>query len=155
MLEATKSADTLAATRLDRAINDVRAGKPVIICDAPDREGEGDFALAARACTPEMINLLIRRGSGLLCLALRPQDADRIGICALAHNNTDRFATRFAMPISLNDGGTGVSFHARAATIRSAADRTSGADRFSPSEPFAQDGVSAGGSLVRQVDKLV
>ena len=131
MLVRSKTPDTFGRPApLDRAIDDVRAGKPVIICDAPDREGEGDFALAAWACTPEMIGLLLRRGSGVLCLALPPQDADRIGICALAHNSTDRFATRFAMPISLNDGGSGVSFAARSATIRTAADRTNGAGRF-------------------------
>lgn len=97
------------------------AGSPVLLVDE-EREHEGDIAFAAASCSPDAINFCRRAGGGLICLALRAEDAVRLGIPRLPTNSRDPFETPFGMPIGLPDGTSGVSAAARAATIRAAAD---------------------------------
>jgi 3,4-dihydroxy 2-butanone 4-phosphate synthase/GTP cyclohydrolase II len=60
---------------IEEAIEDVRAGRMVVVCDAEDRENEGDLTLAAQFATPEAINFMAKHGRGLICLALTPPAA--------------------------------------------------------------------------------
>lgn len=115
---------------LEPALHQLRNGGMVILRDADDREGEGDLAFAARYATPELVNHCLTIGRGLLCLALTPEDASRLGVTRLPSNGRDRLGTPFGSPISLADGGSGVSVAARASTLRSAGDPTFGAKRF-------------------------
>ena len=65
---------------IEDAIEDVRAGKMVVVCDAEDRENEGDLTLAAHFATPEAINFMATHGRGLICLALTPSRCDELGL---------------------------------------------------------------------------
>lgn len=100
----------------------LRQGGPIILLDSSDREGEGDLAFAASACTPSLVNLCLTRACGLLCVAMWPETAERLGISRLATNGRDPFGTPFSTPISLADHNSGVSASSRSATIRATSD---------------------------------
>jgi len=104
-------------------------GQPVILTDA-QRENEGDIAFAACYCTPQLVSLCLNHGRGLLCLALWPEDAFRLGIQRLPSNNRDLYGTPFGVPIGLADGSSGISAAARSATIRAAANKDYDASQF-------------------------
>lgn len=108
---------------LDEAVIQIRSGRPVILLDSEDREGEGDFALAAKHCTPALVNFLLLRGRGLLCVSLPPDTADRLCIKRLENNgNGPSSDTPFGVPVDLDDGSSGIAASARSATIRALGD---------------------------------
>src|SRR5438270_306975 len=117
--------------QLEEGCAELRRGHPIILMDSSDREGEGDLAFAAQFATPDMVNLCLTHARGLLCLALRPGDASRLGVTRLPSNDRDPFGTPFGMPINLADGTSGVAASSRAATIRAASDPAMTAERFS------------------------
>lgn len=92
------------------------AGLPVIIFD-DDREEEGDIAFAADACTPELVNMCLEFGRGLLCAAMSSREAERLEIDRLPSRGVDPFDTPFGSPVGVHGMGTGVSAQARAGTI--------------------------------------
>lgn len=103
---------------IDNAVRAYANGAPVIIADTT-RENEADFAIRASACTPEIVNLFLSRGRGVLCLVLSESRAGEIGVSRLKTNGNDMFGTPFGMPLSVADGSTSVSVDARSRTIRS------------------------------------
>src|SRR5213593_1957559 len=108
---------------IEEAIEDIRAGKMVIVCDAEDRENEGDLTLAAQFATPEAINFMAKEGRGLICLALEPQRCDELGLDLMAAKNESPFQTAFTVSIEAREGvTTGISAHNRAHTIQVAID---------------------------------
>lgn len=116
---------------LKEAILQIQSGKPVILLDADDREGEGDFAMAAQFCTPGLINFFLSKGRGLLCLSLPPAVAVRIGVKSLAMGGkTSTPTTPFGVPIDLDDGTSGIAVSARCATIRATCDESKSAGDF-------------------------
>ena len=116
---------------LHDAIWQIRSCKPVILLDADDREGEGDFAMAAQFCTPEFINFFLSKGRGLLCLSLPSAVADRIGVKSLPISGMkSTAATPFGIPIDLDDGSSGIAASARCATIRATCDESKSARDF-------------------------
>ena len=116
---------------LKEAIWQIQSSKPVILLDADDREGEGDFAMAAQFCTPELINFFLSKGRGLLCLSLPPAVAARIGVKSLAiGGKTSSATTPFGVPIDLDDGSSGIAVSARCATIRATCDESKSARDF-------------------------
>ncbi len=119
--EAAKRLSTL-----EQAIRQMQGGKPLILLDADHREGEGDFAIAAQFCTPELINFLLSKGRGLVCLSLPPAVAARIGVKPLVIEGESSSDTPFGVPIDIDDGSSGIAASARCATIRAAC---VGADR--------------------------
>jgi 3,4-dihydroxy 2-butanone 4-phosphate synthase/GTP cyclohydrolase II len=92
------------------------AGSPVIIFD-DDREEEGDLAFPACACTPDLVNMCLEFGRGLLCAAISSGEAARLEIDRLPRRGTDPFDTPFGSPVGVHGMGTGVSAQARAGTI--------------------------------------
>ena len=76
---------------IEEAIEDIRDGKMVVICDAEDRENEGDLMLAAQFATPDAINFMAKEGRGLICLALTPERCDELGLNLMAAKNESRF----------------------------------------------------------------
>ena len=66
-------------TSVEQALEDVRAGRMVVVCDAEDRENEGDIVMAAQFATPEAIDFMAREARGLICLALTPERCDELG----------------------------------------------------------------------------
>ncbi len=108
---------------VEEAIEDVRQGKMVVVCDDEDRENEGDLTLAAQFATPEAINFMAKEGRGLICLALTPDRCDELGLDLMAAKNESPFETAFTVSIEAREGvTTGISAHDRAHTIQVAID---------------------------------
>ena len=112
-----------AFAAVEEAIEDIRAGKMVVVCDDKDRENEGDLTLAAQFATPEAINFMAKEGRGLICLALTPGRCDELGLDLMAAKNESPFETAFTVSIEAREGvTTGISAHDRARTIQVAID---------------------------------
>jgi 3,4-dihydroxy 2-butanone 4-phosphate synthase/GTP cyclohydrolase II len=108
---------------VEEAIEDIRAGRMVVVCDDEDRENEGDLTLAAQFATPEAINFMAKEGRGLICLALTPTRCDELGLDLMAAKNESPFETAFTVSIEARDGvTTGISAADRARTIQVAID---------------------------------
>jgi 3,4-dihydroxy 2-butanone 4-phosphate synthase/GTP cyclohydrolase II len=108
---------------IEEALEDVRAGKMVVVCDAEDRENEGDLTMAAQFITPEAINFMAKEGRGLICLALSPDRCDELGLDLMAAKNESPFETAFTVSVEAREGvTTGISAHDRAHTIQVAID---------------------------------
>ena len=108
---------------IEQAIEDIRQGKMVVVCDDEDRENEGDLTLAAQFATPEAINFMAKEGRGLICLSLTSERCDELGLDLMAAKNESPFETPFTVSIEARDGvTTGISAHDRARTIQVAID---------------------------------
>src|SRR5438552_12740219 len=115
-----------AFSTVEEAIEDIRAGKMVVVCDAEDRENEGDLTLAAQFATPENINFMAREARGLICLALTAERCDELGLDLMAAKNESAFETAFTISVEAREGvTTGISAHDRARTIQVAIDPNS------------------------------
>jgi 3,4-dihydroxy 2-butanone 4-phosphate synthase / GTP cyclohydrolase II len=123
---------------IEAAIEDVRAGRMVVVCDDEDRENEGDLTLAAQFATPEAINFMAKEGRGLICLALPPQRCDELGLDLMAAKNESPFETAFTVSVEARDGvTTGISAADRARTIQVAIDpRSAPRDLVQPGHIF-------------------
>jgi 3,4-dihydroxy 2-butanone 4-phosphate synthase / GTP cyclohydrolase II len=111
---------------IEEAIEDIRDGKMVVVCDAEDRENEGDLTMAAQFCTPDAINFMATHGRGLICLALTGGRCDELGLDLMAAKNESPFQTAFTVSIEAREGiTTGISAHDRAHTVQVAIDPTS------------------------------
>ena len=84
---------------IEDALEDIRDGKMVVVCDAEDRENEGDLTLAAQFATPDAINFMAKEGRGLICLALTPERCDRLGLDLMAAKNESPFQTAFTVSL--------------------------------------------------------
>jgi 3,4-dihydroxy 2-butanone 4-phosphate synthase / GTP cyclohydrolase II len=108
---------------IEDAIEDIRAGRMVVVCDDADRENEGDLTLAAQFATPEAINFMAKHGRGLICLALTPDRCDALGLDLMAAKNESPFETAFTVSVEAREGvTTGISAADRAHTIQVAID---------------------------------
>jgi len=106
---------------VEEALNDIRLGKMVILCDDEDRENEGDLTMAAEKVTPEAINFMAKYGRGLICLTLTEEKLKQLNLPLMVDNNTSPFTTAFTVSIDARRGvSTGISAHDRAATILTA-----------------------------------
>ena len=132
------------------ALEEIRAGRMIVVVDDENRENEGDLTLAAEFVTPEAINFMARFGRGLICLALTEDRADHLRLRPMTEENTSRFGTAFTESIEAREGvTTGISAHDRAHTIRVAIDPKSGAaDLARPGHVFPLR-ARRGGVLVR------
>jgi 3,4-dihydroxy 2-butanone 4-phosphate synthase / GTP cyclohydrolase II len=111
---------------IEEAIEDIREGKMVVVCDAEDRENEGDLTMAAQFVTPEAINFMATHGRGLICLALTGERCDELGLDLMAAKNESPFQTAFTVSIEAREGiTTGISAHDRAHTVQVAIDPSS------------------------------
>lgn len=109
---------------IESAIEDIKAGKLVIVVDDEDRENEGDFVTAARNVTPEVINFMSKHGRGLICAPLQEDRCDDLGLEVMVNNNTALHETAFTVSVDLLGHGctTGISAHDRAKTVRALID---------------------------------
>ncbi len=118
----------MSATRspfatIEEALEDIREGKMVVVCDDENRENEGDLTMAAQFVTPEAINFMAKEGRGLICLALTPERCDELGLDLMAAKNESAFETAFTVSIEARSGvSTGISAADRARTIQVAID---------------------------------
>ncbi|MGN6429311.1 MAG: 3,4-dihydroxy-2-butanone-4-phosphate synthase, partial [Gaiellaceae bacterium] len=130
---------------VEEAIEDIRAGKFVVVVDAADRENEGDLTIAAQFATPEAINFMATHGRGLICLCLTEDRCDELGLEPMTDRNETPFGTAFTVSVEAREGiATGISAHDRARTIQVAIDRSKGSnDLVRPGHVFplrARDG---------------
>ena len=132
------------------AIEEIKAGKMIVVVDDEDRENEGDLTLAAEFITPEAINFMAKFGRGLICLTLTEERADYLRLLPMTQENTSRFGTAFTESIEAREGvTTGISAADRSHTIRVAIDSNSGAsDLARPGHIFPLR-ARKGGVLVR------
>ncbi|MEM8901671.1 MAG: 3,4-dihydroxy-2-butanone-4-phosphate synthase [Bacteroidota bacterium] len=114
--------ESIRIDSIDSALEDIRAGKMVIVVDDEDRENEGDFVIAARHATPEVINFMATHGRGLICAPLTEERCDELGLSLMVNQdaNSDHFKTAFTVSIDyLKDGcTTGISASDRAKTVQ-------------------------------------
>ena len=119
----------MAVSRIDEVIEDIRAGKMIILVDDEDRENEGDLCMAAEAVTPEAINFMAKYGRGLICLTLDRSQVKRLNLPMMVEKNKSPFETGFTVSIEARTGvTTGISAADRARTIQVAVDPDSKAD---------------------------
>ena len=132
------------------ALEDIRAGKMIILVDDEDRENEGDLCMAAEKVTPEAINFMARQGRGLICLSLSPSMVDRLQWPMMVSDNQSKSGTAFLVSIEARRGvTTGISAADRATTILTAvADSARPGDLVSPGHVFPLR-AKKGGVLVR------
>ena len=139
-----------AFTDVPSAIEDIRAGRMVVVVDDEDRENEGDLTLAAEKVTPDAINFMAKFGRGLVCLAMTDERLDHLRIGPMTSENTSNYGTAFCEAIDARDGvTTGISAYDRARTIQIAIDpATRPADLARPGHIFPLR-ARKGGVLVR------
>ena len=108
---------------VEEALEEIRAGRMIVLVDDEDRENEGDLAMAAEKVTPEANNFMAKFGRGLICLALTEQRCDALNLAPITPRNTSAFGTPFCEPIDARRGTTtGTSASDRATTILAATD---------------------------------
>jgi 3,4-dihydroxy 2-butanone 4-phosphate synthase/GTP cyclohydrolase II len=109
---------------IESAIEDIRNGKMVIVVDDEDRENEGDFIVAARMVTPDVINFMSKEGRGLICAPLVEDRCDELGLDLMVNSNTSLHETPFTVSVDLLGHGctTGISAHDRAKTVKALID---------------------------------
>ncbi|MBH2003763.1 MAG: bifunctional 3,4-dihydroxy-2-butanone-4-phosphate synthase/GTP cyclohydrolase II [Sphingobacteriia bacterium] len=107
-------------SRIEDAIEDIRLGKMIIVVDDEDRENEGDFIIAARFATPEVINFMSKEGRGLICAALTEERCAELDLKPMVSSNTSLHETAFTVSVDIigNGATTGISAQDRAKTIQ-------------------------------------
>ena len=109
---------------VNEALENLRAGRPVLVLDDADRENEGDLVLAAEFATAEWLAFLIREAGGFVCVAMAGERLDALGIPLMVDANTSRQGTAFTVSVDAASATTGVSAAERAATVRALIDPT-------------------------------
>ncbi len=112
---------------IEEALEEIRRGRMIVVCDGEDRENEGDLVMAAQFATPEAVNFMAKEARGLICLALTAERCERLGLNLMAAKNEAPLETAFTVTIEAAGGvSTGISAHDRAHTIQVAIDPQSG-----------------------------
>ena len=108
--------------RVKIALNAIKEGNGVLVTDNEDRENEGDMIFSAENLTEKQMALLIREGSGIVCLCLTPEKCDELELPMMVENNTSAYGTGFTISIEAAEGvTTGVSAADRVTTVKAAA----------------------------------
>jgi 3,4-dihydroxy 2-butanone 4-phosphate synthase/GTP cyclohydrolase II len=134
----TVTPETTSFATIAAALEDIRAGKFVVVVDDEDRENEGDLTIAAQFVTPEAVNFMATHGRGLICLCLTPERCSELGLRQMTDQNETPFGTAFTVSVEAREGvSTGISAHDRAHTIQVATDTSSTAnDLVQPGHVF-------------------
>ncbi len=112
------------------AIEDIRAGKMVIVVDDEGRENEGDLIMAAEKATPEAVNFVVKNARGLLCVAITQDRAGELELPLMVNHNTEYMRTAFTVSVDHKNVTTGISALERAVTIKALSDPESKGDDF-------------------------
>jgi 3,4-dihydroxy 2-butanone 4-phosphate synthase/GTP cyclohydrolase II len=135
---------------IPEAVEDIKAGKFVIIVDDEGRENEGDLAIASEKVTPEAINFMAKYARGLICIAMTGERLDELRIPMMVHDNTSKFASPFTVSVEAKlDVTTGISARDRSVTVQALiAPQTRAEDISRPGHMFPLR-ARQGGVLVR------
>lgn len=109
---------------IEKALEDLRHGKIILVTDDPDRENEGDFICAAEYATTKNVNFMAKYGKGLICMPMSRQICERLEFPQMVTNNTDNHATAFTVSVDYIDTTTGISAEERGLTARKCVDST-------------------------------
>ena len=113
--------DEMIIARVERALEEIRRGRMVILVDDEDRENEGDLVMAADWVTPDAINFMAKYGRGLICLSLTAERCKQLDLPLMVSENQSGFGTAFTVSIEASQGvSTAISAADRAHTIRTA-----------------------------------
>lgn len=104
-------------TIVERAIEELKKGKPIIVVDDEDRENEGDFVALGKFATPEMINFMATEGRGLICVPIEEKKAEQLDLPLMTDRNSDAHGTAFTISIDHANCHTGISAFERSETI--------------------------------------
>lgn len=107
---------------IEEALQELKQGKVVIVCDDEDRENEGDFIALAEKATPNVINLMATHGRGLICVPVEEEIAQKLDLFPMVSHNTDSHGTAFTVSIDHKFSATGISAFERSATVLSMLD---------------------------------
>ena len=119
--EAVHDADLIPLTPVPEVIAQIAAGRPVLVLDHAERENEAALVCAAERITPELVAMMIRECSGIVCLCITPEKASDLKLKPMVEVNRSRYSTAFTQSIEAAHGvGTGVSAVDRVQTIRCA-----------------------------------
>jgi 3,4-dihydroxy 2-butanone 4-phosphate synthase / GTP cyclohydrolase II len=108
---------------IEEAIEDIKAGKMIVVIDDEDRENEGDLLMAAEKVTPEAINFMAKYGRGLICMPVSGERLKELDIYPMVSKNTDSHHTAFTVSIDAVETTTGISAHERSTTIQKVLDK--------------------------------
>src|SRR6201984_2255098 len=135
---------------VETALEEIRAGRLIVVIDDEGREDAGDLTMAAEKITPEAINFMAKYGRGLVCLAMTEERLDHLRLGPMSIENTSNYGTAFCEAIDAREGvTTGISAYDRARTIKVAIDpSTRPADLARPGHVFPLQ-ARKGGVLVR------
>lgn len=122
---------TLKLDKIEDAIAEIAAGRPVVVVDDEDRENEGDLIMAAEAATPEWVGFMVRHTGGVLCVPMPHDHARRLQLWPMVSENDAPLATAFTVSVDVREGlTTGISAKERANTVRALADPDAVPDDF-------------------------
>jgi 3,4-dihydroxy 2-butanone 4-phosphate synthase/GTP cyclohydrolase II len=148
VIEGTIAMSAMPFSTIPEAIEEIRAGRMLVVIDDEDRENEGDLTIAAEKITPDVINFMARHGRGLVCLPMTGErlDALRIPLMVQDEENSAKFGTAFCVPIEAKIGTTtGISAADRARTVLAAVDpKTRPEDLARPGHMFPLRAVPGG-----------
>jgi 3,4-dihydroxy 2-butanone 4-phosphate synthase / GTP cyclohydrolase II len=102
---------------IQEAVNELRQGNVIIVCDDENRENEGDFIALAEKASPEVINFMVTHGRGLVCVPIEEDLADKLHLPYMVEQNTDTHGTAFTVSIDHITTTTGISAYERSSTI--------------------------------------
>lgn len=140
---------TVKFNTIEEALEDIRAGKMVVVVDDEDRENEGDLVMAAEKATPEAINFMATHARGLICMPVYGERLDELNLPAMVTNNTDPHGTAFTVSVDAKECTTGISAVERALTVQKMLDpNTKPEDLRRPGHVFPLR-AKEGGVLVR------
>ena len=140
---------THAFDTIEKALEDLRAGKIILVTDDPDRENEGDFICAGEFATPENINFMAVHGRGLICMPMSGELCDRLGLAPMVAKNTDNHETAFTVSIDHVETTTGISAFERSHTALAALRPDARPEDFRRPGHMFPLRAKAGGVLVR------
>ncbi len=147
---ASRQREDLVFASVEEALEDIAAGRFVVVVDDEDRENEGDLVMAAEHVTPDAINFMATHARGWICLALTPERCDELDLELMTAKNDTPYQTPFTVTIEAREGvTTGISAADRAHTIRTAVDPAKGRDDIVKGGHVNPLKAKAGGVLER------
>lgn len=135
---------------VEQAVEEIAAGRMIIVVDDENRENEGDIVCAAETITPDQVNFIVKEARGLLCTPMTPEWAEHLQLTPMTHENTALHSTNFTVSVDAVEGTTtGISAQDRAETIQKLADPAAKASDFArPGHVFPL--VAKKGGVVRR-----
>ncbi len=139
----------MSRDRVERAIEEIKQGKMVLMVDDEDRENEGDLVFAATFSTPQKVNFMASHAKGLICVSLTKKISDRLDLAPMVANNNSQHETAFTVTVDAATCTTGISAYERDMTIKILAQNNSKpSDLVRPGHIFPLI-AKKGGTLVR------